>query len=318
MNKIQPLFDSFTRWVARDPASTTEAYGGTLYIVRRLFIHAQGQASPLFRVENKFAVTGMVSINLLVSIAVLVLVLAGPAIVCIEGVFNVNLLGVADTFLAGFLLFCAGGLSLGWTLPLTLLAGTPIAREREKGTWETLLMLPMPRGELLLIKGAAGVRTVWTFVLGCAALAIMIGGLMIAPVIGSMAYEINNSLLIGILLATVSVPIMIAERLQEIALALTVGLAIPGYVRSRQLVTLLGFLAGAAIRLAQVVLIVSFIPRDTLLSVDNLTAIAVVSGSPALMAAIPGAIALALSLIFLIGREYLIRALFRWVAVTTG
>jgi len=81
---------------------------------------------------------------------------------------------------------------------------------------------------------------------------------------------------------------------------------------------MIGLLAGVAIRLFQLVLIISCFPRAPLLSEGNLAAMAVISGSPALMAALPALSAVALSLLFILIREVLIRGLFRWVAQTAG
>ncbi len=139
------------------------------------------------------------------------------------------------------LLVAAGAvLSLSWTVPLTILAGQGIARERVTQTWDTLLITPFDTESILLAKAASSVRNVWSLVMGLAFFGTLLALFFVSPVVASMGSQINQSLVIGILLMVVGMVAIVLEHAQEIALSVVLGIFVALKTDSQRMALLRG------------------------------------------------------------------------------
>lgn len=285
----------------------------TFAIVRHLLTLIQGEGHPIYRAALKQQMPYSVNLNAIGGCALLLLLLLTPAVVCLESAFGVYVSGMVNTVLVTMLVAAGAVLSVSWTVPLTILAGQGIARERVTQTWETLLITPFSTENILLAKAASSVRNVWSLVVGLAFFGTLLALFFVSPVIASMASQINQSLVIGVLLMIVGMVAIVLEHEQEIALSVVLGIFIAIKTDSPRTAFLAGLAAGFLIRVVQLALTFVIVPQVTLLSLQNIIVMNFVAGSATLLAVLPITAALTFVVVMIIGRELLVRWLFHWI-----
>jgi hypothetical protein len=285
---------------------------GTLGIIRALLVHIQGEANPIYAAERRSA-EGWRGFNLgrWRGCLFFLLLIAVPVLTWIES------LGVPlpayRAALLDFLLIGSGGLlSLSWTVPLATLSGRGISRERVAQTWDALLVMPYPTETILLAKAAASIQPVWRTAIGLAAVASLLGVFTAGPLTAATTMGVSHSAVLSVLLMVAGMVMIVAEREQEIALAVLIGLAAAFISDSRRMMSLFGLTGGLMIRLAQTLLTLAAMAVLVPLASPNFALLNAVAGTATLLAAAPGLIGLALLAGVLAAREGLIRYLFAW------
>ncbi len=285
---------------------------GTLGIIRALLIHIQGESNPIYAAERRSApVWRGFDLARWRGCLFFLLLTAVPILTWIE---NQGVpLSAYRTALLNFLLISGGGLlSIGWTVPLATLSGRGISRERVAQTWDALLVMPYPTETILLAKAAANIQPAWRTAIGLAAVASLLGVLTAGPLTAVAALGVSHSAILAVLLMVVSMISIVAEREQEIALAVLIGLAAAFVSDSRRTVSLFGLAGGLMIRLAQTLLTLAFMIVLVPLASPNFAVLNAVAGTATLLTAAPGLISLVLLVGTLAIREGLIRFLFAW------
>ena len=285
----------------------------TFAIVRHLLTLIQGEGHPIYRAALKQHPSYALNLNAIGGCALLSLLLLTPAVVCLETAFGVYISGVVNVALVTLLVIAGAVLSLSWTVPLTILAGQGIARERVTQTWDTLLITPFETEAILLAKAASSVRNVWSLVIGLAFFGTLLALFFVSPVIASMSSQINQSWFLGILLMIIGMVAIVLEHEQEIALSVVLGIFVAIKTDSQRMAFLGGLAAGFMIRVVQLALTFVVVPSLTLLSLQNIIVMNFVAGSATLLAVLPMTAAVAFVVATLIGRELLVRWLFRWI-----
>jgi hypothetical protein len=203
-------------------------------------------------------------------------------------------------------------LSIGWTVPLATLSGRGISRERTAQTWNALLVMPYPTETILLAKAAANIQPAWRTAIGLAAVASLLGVFTAGPLTAAATLGVSHSAILAVLFMVAGMVMIVAEREQEIALAVLVGLAAAFISDSRRMVSLFGLAGGLLIRLAQTLLTLAFMIVLVPLASPNFALLNAVAGTATLLTAAPGLIGLALLVGTFAVREGLIRFLFAW------
>lgn len=286
---------------------------GTLGIVRTLLFHIQAETNPIYRLERRLdQPSSGIDLRNVGGCAVLFLLILSPTIALIAGSSSLFFTALVDVSIAALLILVGGLISLSWTVPLAVLVGQGIARERTVGTWDVLLTTPFPRDVILLVKGASSIRRVWSVIVTITLVATLIGIFFGGPVIGSMASEINDSSVIGFALMLFTMATIIIEHGQEIALAVVIGIVVALHSDSRRAMILLGLSSGLLIRLGQSLLTLALIPPHPKLDIVNLAVLNTVAGSTVILAAAPGLTALLFVVLLIVIREAVTRLLFAW------
>jgi hypothetical protein len=285
---------------------------GTLGIIRALLIHIQGESNPIYAAERRSAsVRPGLDLARWRGCLFFLLLMAVPVLTWIEtqGIS----LSAYRAALLDFLLIGSGGLlSIGWTVPLATLAGRGISRERVAQTWDALLVMPYPTDTILLAKAAANIQPAWRTAIGLAAVASLLGVLIAGPLMAVTALGVSHSAILAVLLMIAGMISIVAEREQEIALAVLVGLAAAFVSDSRRTVSLFGLAGGLMIRLVQTLLMLAFMIVLVPLASPNFALLNAVAGTATLLTAAPGLVGLAVLVGTLAVREGLIRFLFAW------
>lgn len=291
---------------------------GTLQIIRELLTYIQGEGHPIFRADQQRQVRTSLDVDWVASCLFLALIIAVPAILCIETTFGVQITSFFDRLFAGMLI--AGGvlLSISWILPITMFSGASIARERTLRTWDTLLTTPFTSDAILLAKVASSARRVWGFTLGSMLVGSVVAIFFAAPVIFSLAAQINQSIVLGILLMLVGAVAIVIEHEQEIALAVVVGIVIALSNQYARMGPLLALAAGLLIRLLQMALTFVVIPQSAIVTMQNVAILNTIAGSATVLAAIPAVGSLLFVALMIIGRELLVRKLFEWAVLNAS
>ncbi|MCC7446805.1 MAG: hypothetical protein IT324_05275 [Anaerolineae bacterium] len=287
---------------------------GTLAIVRALLFHIQSESDPIYRGERRMSVIWRgPNLSRWGGWLFALLVISLPVLTLLE-----RQLGIQWTAYRGVLiqlLLTVGGslLSIGWTVPVTVLAGQGVSRERTAQTWDLLLTLPPPTETVLMAKAAARIQPVWQLVVSLAFILSLIGVFVVGPLIIVRTLAAGESLLWGGLSMVVGMVVVVAEREQEIALAAVIGLAVAFVSDSERLALLGGLFGGVLIRLAQLLIAVLL----TLLIVSRLpegfAPLGMIAGTAVVLIAAPGLVGI-IGLIAVLGvREALIRILFSWL-----
>jgi hypothetical protein len=284
---------------------------GTLEIVRQLLFHIQGESHPIYAAERRSGMAALpFKFNRWGGYLFVVLVIGLPLLALAESQLGFRLSLYRELLISGLFALVGGLLSLGWTVPLAMLAGRGISRERTAQTWDALLVTPHPTETILLAKAAADIEPVWKGVLSLTFIASLPGLFFAGPI---MLFKMMNaqSPWLGILFMLVGSVALVVEREQEVALSVTMGIAAAFISDSRRVTLLVGLIGGLLIRLVQTLLTLILV-RSAPLAPLNLALLNVVAGSSAALAAVPGFE----SLIFVVGmiaaREGLIRTLFAW------
>jgi hypothetical protein len=283
---------------------------GTLKIIQALLFHIQGESNPIYNVERIYA--NQLSILRWRSYYFLVLVLLVPVLGLIEAQFGIRLSAYRDQLTMLGLTVVGGVLSLVWIVPLVVLSGQGVIRERAMQTWPMLMVMPYPTEVVLMAKAAAGIRNVWGRTLGAAFLASILGLFIAGPLILTTSITSGQGVILGVLLMGIGMIIIVVEHEQEVALAIALGLAVAFTSDSRRMSLLLGMAGGVLIRLIQTVLtfiIILLIGNVIPLNVAILNSVA---GSVTMLAAVPSLISVLIVIGLSAVREVIIRALFAW------
>lgn len=286
---------------------------GSTQIVRELMYYIQGETHPIYRAELSRKSAFNIPADAVAGYALLFLILLAPILTCIEGQFGFRVSSSVNSVIALMLIAGGGLLSLGWTVPLTLLSGQNIVRERAHQTWDLLLTTPYSTETILLVKSASSIRRLWTLVMGLVVFGTLIALFFAAPVFWAMGAEINGHTVYGIVLMLFGVAAIIIEHLQELALAAMLGIVIALTTSSQQMALLFGLAGGILIRMLQVVLTFALVPPYPAIQMQNVIVLNLLAGSATILSVIPAFPAVLFVLTMIIGRELLVRVLFRWM-----
>jgi len=287
---------------------------GTLAIVRALLFHIQSESDPIYRGERRMSVIWRgPNLSRWGSWLFVLLVISLPVLTLLERQFGIQWTAYRGVLIQ--LLLTVGGslLSIGWTVPVTVLAGQGVSRERTAQTWDLLLTLPPPTETVLMAKAAARIQPVWRLVVSLAFILSLIGVFVVGPLIIARTLAMGESLLWGVLSMVAGMVAVVTEREQEIALAAVIGLATAFVSDSERLTLLFGLVGGVLIRLVQLLVTVML----TLLIVPHLpedfAPLNMIAGTAAVLIAAPSLFGM-IGLAAVIGvREALIRILFSWL-----
>ncbi len=283
---------------------------GTLAIIRDLLFHIQGESHPIYVAEQHADLPPLrFDLNRLGSCLFFSLLLLVPILGFVQNQFGIRLSLYRDTFISVGVFLVGGLVSLGWTVPLAMLSGRGISRERTFRTWDALLVTPYPTDVILLAKAAAGIRRVWKAVVSLAFIATLPGLFVAGPVMVAMAMQTGQTPLLGVLYMGVGIIAIIAEREQEIALSVVIGLVVALGSDSRRTALVLGLVGGVLIRLVQILVTLMLAPR---LAPPNIALLNPIAGTATLIAMAPGFGSLGVVIALILAREGLIRGLFAW------
>ncbi len=283
---------------------------GTLNIIYAILVHIQGEAHPLYRIEQR---EGRLNpklnrlrflqqawypfLFLFFLLAALIFSSQQPSFTLRYGNSFLLIFAVCDV------------LSLGWTVPVAIQAGQSVSREHSARTLDLLLIIPDTTENILLTKAAASTRYVWTHALGIAILVFLLRLSLVLVLIvltGNRTTALTVLLLVGCLLMA------LVEPLQEMALAVVIGLWAALSTESSRLSTFIGMGGGLLIRFVQMLVILLLVPlfKPQMLLFNPVVNTAV--GSVVLLVAAPTLVGLLVLGLLIAGREALIYALFAW------
>ncbi|MBX3064438.1 MAG: hypothetical protein U0528_08225 [Anaerolineae bacterium] len=285
---------------------------GSTQIVRELMYYIQGETHPIYRAELSRRSAFNIPFDALAAYALLLLLLLAPILTCVESQFGFRVANSINSAILLLLIASGGVLSLGWTVPLTLLGGQGIVRERAHRTWDLLLTTPYSTETILLVKSASSIRRLWTLVLALVVFGTLIALFFAAPVFWAMGAEINGHVVYGIVLMLFGIVAIIVEHLQELALATTLGIVIALSTSSQRMALLFGLAGGILIRMLQVILTFALVPTSPAIQMQNVIVLNLLAGSATILSVIPAFPAVLFVLTMIIGRELLVRQLFRW------
>lgn len=285
----------------------------SLAIVRALMYHIQSERNPVFRAEGRQRPRRAAYLGLFVNLGVFALLIGSAVIAYLDqgGGFGAreNIFG---------LLLVGGGfaLSVMWTVPIAALAGGRVVQTTE--VYDVLRVTPLSTHEILLARAAAAVRSIWAVAVGMAIFSLFVAAILGVP---AAAIRAHDPVLSAIVLVAGAAATLI-ERVQEIALAATIGLAAP--LVSRSLSLMIGVLGGLLIRVLPLLVILAILPSiafaEPILAelpepalVGLWFALSSVAGSIVLLAALPGVQTLAIVGLLIGAREGITRALFAWI-----
>ena len=287
-------------------------------LVRALMFYIQSESSPVYRVARVTPFPRLFNPAIWFRPALFILLISAAVLFVVDRYGIIPLATYRAEALAVMTIAACALLSFAWTVPLAALAGQGLAREQVLRTWDVLLTTPQPRDRLLIIEAAAAIRHVWLLGIGALVLATIIG----AGIGGALIVVRGGDLgVLVIPLAVAGIGLMVAERVQELALAVMLGI-LTGLRRSTQWgVLLYGAAAGLMLRLTLVVVVLALTPGPALaepvlagtpqaLTVALWIGLATLGGSVMLLAAAPGLPALLIVIALVILRETLVRLLF--------
>lgn len=293
---------------------------GTLGIIQALLFHIQGESNPVYIAEQRISATiaansGLGRLTAWGGRLLFLLLLAFPVLSFIETQFRIRFSSYRDLFVGLVLMLIGGLMSVTWTVPVAMLAGQGISRERTAQTWATLLVTPYPTEEILMAKAAAHIRRVWKAVISLVFIASLPGLFLIAIFTLIQIAQRPDYTFLGLLFMTVGMIALVIEREQEIALAAVVGLAAALISDSRRLTLLYGMIGGLLVRLVQTLIIIFLVLR---LAPPNFVLMNFVAGSATMLATAleqpqPTVWPLLWLILLIAGREWLIRKMFAWV-----
>jgi hypothetical protein len=293
---------------------------GTLGIIQALLFHIQGESHPIYIVEQRISAASTANSALGRLSAwggrlLFLLFLALPVLSFIESQFRIRLSSFRDLFVGLVLMLIGGLLSVMWTVPVAMLAGQGISRERTAQTWATLLVTPYPTEEILMAKAAAHIRRMWKAVISLVLISSLPGLFLIAIFTLIQLAQRPEYTFLGLLYMTLGMIALVVEREQEIALATTVGVVAAFISDSRRLTLLYGLIGGLLVRLVQTLIIIFLVLR---LAPPNFVLMNFVAGSATMLGTAleqpqPTLWPLLWLIAIIAGREWLIRRLFAWV-----
>jgi hypothetical protein len=294
---------------------------GTLEIIKALLFHIQGESNPVYIAEQRISAasaarSGLGRVSAWGGRLLFLLVLALPILSFIESQFRIRLSSFRDLFVGLVLMLIGGLLSVTWTVPIAMLAGQGISRERTAQTWATLMVTPYPAEDILMAKAAAHVRRVWKAVISLVFISSLPGLFLIAIFTLIQLAQRPDYTFLGLVFMPLGMIALVIEREQEIALATVIGLAAAFISDSRRLTFLYGMIGGLLVRLVQTMIIIFLVLR---LAPPNFVLMNFVAGSATMLATAleqsqPTLWPLLWLIAIIAGREWLIRRMFAWVA----
>jgi hypothetical protein len=293
---------------------------GTLGIIQALLFHIQGESNPVYIAEQRISATiaansGLRRVSAWGGRLLFLLFLALPILSFIESQFRIRFSSFRDLFVGLVLMLIGGFLSVTWTVPVAMLAGQGISRERTAQTWATLMVTPYPTEEILMAKAAAHIRRVWKAVISLVFISSLPGLFLIAIFMLIQIAQRPDYTFLGLLFMGLGMIALVIEREQEIALAAVVGLVAAFISDSRRLTLLYGMIGGLLVRLVQTLIIIFLVLR---LAPPNFVLMNFVAGSATMLATAlelpqPTLWPLVWLIALIAGREWLIRKMFAWV-----
>jgi hypothetical protein len=285
---------------------------GTLAIIRELLVYIQGQSNPIYLAEQRERVMlPHLGLDRWRGWLLFSLLLSAPILTFIERQFGMRFSMYRDFFVLTVLIVVGGAVSMGWTVPLAMLAGQGISRERTAHTLPILMVTPYPTEAVLLAKAAASIHRTWKLVISLTFIASL-PGLFIAGLIVISTVVTGQTMLLGVLYMGAGMVAIIAEREQEIALSVVVGIAMAFASDSRRVAMLLGLTGGVLIRLVQALATLILAYRLAPLASPNFALLNAAAGSATLLTIAPRLESVIVVAGMIAGREILIRALFAW------
>ncbi len=202
-------------------------------------------------------------------------------------------------------------IGMAWSLPIVLLAGEGIQRERIAQTWNNVLLTPFTTETILLAKASGGISKIWKsatiFLIGLTTL----GAAVLLLLFGILSSTDQDTLL-RLLFICAGVAVLIIEHGQEAALCVAMGMAISVLSKSQGLGLVIGVIASMVLRLFQIVFLLLMIAWLYPTVLSTFLWLNIVLGSSLLLTSD----AVAASLLSLVGliivREGVIRALFQY------
>ncbi|MCC7207761.1 MAG: hypothetical protein IT323_10665 [Anaerolineae bacterium] len=291
----------------------------SLSLVRALARHILSEAHPVYRAARRAPEASPLRLPGWAYNALLAtLLLTGAILVYIERTSGAPLSDYRAEGLALALIVGSVLLSLAWVAPLAALAGQGLARELRLQTWDLLLVTPQPPGDVLLARAAGSARGVWSLAVGSAVLAALIVPAIALPAVLLTAAGLTPW---TVALAGLGAFLFVAERVQEIALAVLIGVHSGLQGKRPRVAFWLGLAGGVSVRLASMALTLfvaslaafegtALYGLPPALAVSLWAGLAALGGPLVLLAALPGLPTLALVVGVLIAREALVRALF--------
>lgn len=290
---------------------------GTLGIIQQMLVHIQGEANPIYIAERRMDQADqslLPGVGLFMQwgrVVFWLALLAVPIAALLESQIGQRLSLMRDAFINVAIVLTGSVLSLGWTLPLTLLAGRGISRERAAKTWDALVVTPYPTETILLAKAAASVSLVWRLVLTFTFVASIPGLFLGGPLVLALLLGTQPALL-TIASITVGTIAIVIEREQEVALSITMGIAAAFVGDSRRTTLFLGLVGGLLIRLVQALATLMLVVSIAPFTLPYFAVLNAVAGSSTVLAADPALASLAFVVGSVVLREGLIRVLFGW------
>ena len=294
---------------------------GTLGIIQALLFHIQGESNPIYIAEQRISATiaansGLGRLSAWGGRLLFLLFLALPILSFIESQFRIRFSSFRDLFVSLVLMLIGGLLSVTWTVPIAMLAGQGISRERTAQTWATLMVTPYQTEDILMAKAAAHIRRVWKAVISLVFISSLPGLFLVAIFTLIQIAQRPDYTFLGLVFMLLAMIALVIEREQEIALAVVVGLAAAFISDSRRLTLLYGLIGGLLVRLAQTMIIIFLVLR---LAPPNFVLMNFVAGSATMLATAleqpqPTLWPVVWLIVLIAGREWLIRRMFGWVA----
>jgi hypothetical protein len=220
----------------------------------------------------------------------------------------------------GLIVF-GGGLilSLIWCVLPAMIAGQSISRDRGMRTNDLLATTPFPAESIVLARAASDLRNVWSLLLNSVLLCILsvlpalVWLIFVQIQLGSESGQ-PVSLLFRLIFATVAMIASVIERAQELALSVVLGIAAGVVTKSTSFAQLIGFFAGLAMRILQLLCVVLLLKNGSPSSVFVLSLpVFTVVGSGTLFVVDPRLTTIILLCWLYLSRESLIHLLIRYI-----
>jgi hypothetical protein len=216
---------------------------GTVELFRTLIINRNFESNPITqneaaRLKNRFAANRRTRLYFGLVIAVLMI----GAFVAVH---------VSAPVLQGFPVFANVIINLLWTVPVSGVIAHAIQRERVGLTLHLLLLTPYTTRAVLLAKAAGSFAGVSKIILtGLLTLSFIgvVANMLIVPL---SAYSNQTSIVFWILFAMFVIVLLFIERMQELALAASIGVFLGSSTTSPDVVIIMNFLLNLAARVLQ-------------------------------------------------------------------
>lgn len=237
----------------------------TLRLLQQLMVFIEGESHPLYRVELKHRPHRYaVDYSELLGCAMFLLFLIIPLLTILETVLGIRSAAVNMVTSVGAVGILGILLSLSWTVPITVVAGSIVTRERTAQTWDILLLMPFSGETIMLAKAAAALRPIWRLLVGVTIIGTLLGIVFCTPIVVNLVATNTQSLILGLLAGGLSVVVIGYEHLQECILALLIGLLIAVSNPQLRFSLLLTAFNGVLIRVVAMLMFIACLPNTPL------------------------------------------------------